>query len=276
MKHPFGKDGSPSALRAAGFPRRLCRKALCLASWTENLCSCSRGAFPRHRPRIHLVKERQPSLDVSMLTHPQSISVGSSGVTEGSRPSRDRGNEDASGARRTARRELPASVAAAMLMTMDYAGAEQPGTGPTCISGRLPAHLCRIDGRDWHDDWTGTADGIWMTPIGGARVRFAPPSGFSGALRRDRAARRRTQARDPATDPAGPSDIGIRHGRGRSRRRAAPDRVRWSLWRPRLGGLAGASRERRDGPRQDGARHGARDARSCGPVAALSRSPGGQ
>lgn len=75
------------------------------------------------------------------------------------------------------RRELPASMAAAVLMTMDYAGSVWPGDR-CAVVGRLPPRHCHFDGTLWHEDWSGTDHAIRVTPIGGAPVCFVRPSGY--------------------------------------------------------------------------------------------------
>lgn len=77
-------------------------------------------------------------------------------------------------------RELPAVVAAAVLMTADYAGPGRAECGAPVVSGCLPQHLCHFDGMVWHDTWTSDGTGVWMMPCGGTRatVRFASPPGF--------------------------------------------------------------------------------------------------
>lgn len=79
-------------------------------------------------------------------------------------------------------RELPAIVAAAVLMTIDAAGPTRGGAPG--VSGCLPEHLCEFDGTVWHDTWTSDGTGVWMTPVGGgAAVRFTPPPGFAELCR---------------------------------------------------------------------------------------------
>lgn len=75
------------------------------------------------------------------------------------------------------RRELPASVAAAILLSMDYAGAARPGDRYT-VWGCLPPHLCFFEGTPWCEDWSGTRDAIQLTTTGGTTAVFVPPPGF--------------------------------------------------------------------------------------------------
>ena len=79
-------------------------------------------------------------------------------------------------------RELPPIVAAAVLLTIDYAGPTK--SGAPGVSGCLPEHLCVFDGIVWHDTWTSDGNGIWMTPVGGGgAVRFASHPGFEELCR---------------------------------------------------------------------------------------------
>lgn len=76
------------------------------------------------------------------------------------------------------RPELPVIVAASVLLTIDYAGAETTGCNAPRVSGLLPEHLCHFGGVAWHDTWTSDGSGILMTPVAGAEVRFESPPGF--------------------------------------------------------------------------------------------------
>lgn len=79
-------------------------------------------------------------------------------------------------------RELPPIVAAAVLLTIDYAGPTK--SGALGVSGCLPEHLRVFDGIVWHDTWTSDGNGIWMTPVGGGgAVRFAYHPGFEELCR---------------------------------------------------------------------------------------------
>jgi hypothetical protein len=75
---------------------------------------------------------------------------------------------------------LPPLVAAAILMTVDYAvppdGAVE---GSLQVAGRLPESLRGFGGRYWCGDWTGDRASVWLTPMEGERVRYDPPPGYA-------------------------------------------------------------------------------------------------
>jgi hypothetical protein len=75
--------------------------------------------------------------------------------------------------------QLPPLVAAAILMTADYAA--PPGgavEGSPHVAGWLPETLRCFGSRRWCGDWTGDRANIWLTPMEGERVRYAPPPGY--------------------------------------------------------------------------------------------------
>lgn len=112
-----------------------------------------------------------------MMNLPCSIPTSSSpAIARGAHSHKGRGEDDVR-IDHAGQRQLPESVAAAVLMTMDYPGRARLGA-QSAVAGCLPPHLCRFDGTVWRDDWLATREAIRMTPVGGAAVFFAPPAGF--------------------------------------------------------------------------------------------------
>lgn len=75
--------------------------------------------------------------------------------------------------------QLPPLVAAAILMTADYAAPPDGAVeGSLHVAGWLPKVLRCFGGRRWCGDWTGDRASIWLTPLAGERVRYDPPPGY--------------------------------------------------------------------------------------------------